>query len=92
MPLTILQVQGEVAGKPCYPHGITTTQEGQVIIADGDNCRLLVLDAMSGELLNTQDLQECGLAAEPHQIKNDKELVLRYKYQSKEQIAHYDIK
>ena len=84
-------MQGEVAGKLCHPHGITTTQKGQVIIADGKNCRLLVLDAISGELLNTQDLQECGLAARPHLIHGDKELALWYRYKGKERIAHYDI-
>ncbi len=87
----IWKVQGEVAGKLCDPHGITSTKEGHVIIADGDNCRLLVLNAGSGELINTHDLRECDGAVEPHLINNDKEMVLWYRYQGKEHIAYYNI-
>ena len=80
-----------MAGEVCNPHGITSTGDGQVIIADGDNCRLLVLDAMNGEPINAQDLMECHVAIQPHLIKNDRELVLFYRYHEKEWIAHYDI-
>ncbi len=82
------KVQGEVAGKLCDPRGITTTQQGHVIIADGNNCRLLVLDAGSGELINTHELTECGRAAYPHFINSDKELILQYNYQEKEHITN----
>ncbi len=84
-------MQGEVAGKLCDPHGITTTQVGHAIIADGTNHRLLVLDAGSGKLISEQNLQECDCAAKPYLINNDKEMILWYRYQNKERIAHYSI-
>ena len=85
-------MQGKIGGKLCYPNGITTTEQGQTIIADGRNCRLLVLNTVTGEIINTQDLQECDGGVQPHLINSDKELLLWYKYQSKERIAHYEIK
>ncbi len=90
--LAILQVQGEVGGKLCEPHGMTTTGQGHLIIADGWNRRLLVLDSSSGELINTQDLQECDAVYRPYLINNDKELLLWYGYQGKERVAQYSIK
>ena len=85
-------MQGELAGKALNElHGIAATQHGHMIIADGKNKRLLVLDATNGELINEQGLQQCDHATRPHLINNDKELVLWYGYQNKECIAHYSI-
>ncbi len=85
------KVQGEVVGKLCNPHGITSTKEGHVVIADGTNCRLFMLDARNGELINTHDLKECGVAIQPHMTNNDKELILWYRYQGKEHLGYYNI-
>ncbi len=85
-------MQGELAGKPLNElHGITATKGGHVIIADGNNSRLLILDSSTGELINKHDLLEYSHAIQPHLINNDKELVLHYTYQGKKRIAYYSI-
>ena len=87
----IWNTTGEVDGKICNPHGVVATQTGEVIVADGRNARLIVLDGLTGDVLSTHDLPQCGVAAELHLMNDDSELVLCCDYQKKVIIAYYNI-
>ena len=81
-------LEGKFTGKP---HGITTTGEGHVIIADGKNCRLLVLDAQNGELIQTRGLQKCSYASAVHFMKTYNILAVQHKYNDNVYISYYKI-
>ncbi len=86
------ELTGDVAGMPCEPHGIAITTQGQIIIADGWNKRLLVLRARDGKVINMHHIDNCGVAQDPHLINNDQQLVLLYVYKGKYYINLYQNK
>ncbi len=86
----IWNIKGEIDGKLIYPHEVVATQTGEVIVADGNNARLIVLDGHTGELINTQDLDECDLVAGLH-LLSDNTLIVWYGYKGKMMIAYYNI-
>ena len=86
------ELTGDVAGMPCEPHGIAITTQGQVIIADGDNNRLLVLRGRDGKVINTHHIDNCGVACNPFLINNDQQLVIRGVYSGKQWIYLFQIK
>ena len=47
----VWQLMGLVNGRQIDPQGITSDGKGRVFVADGDNSRILVLEASSGEVL-----------------------------------------
>ncbi len=46
------QVQGQVDGEECYPHGLCHGA-GRLYVADGPNARILVLDAATGAFIQS---------------------------------------
>ena len=54
----VWEVKGEVDGKTCDPHGtLYSSQHQALLIADGRNCRVLVLHPQNGSHLQTIGLQ-----------------------------------
>ena len=54
----VWEVKGEVDGKMCEPHGLLYSSQHQaLLIADGENCRVLVLHPRDGSHLQTIGLQ-----------------------------------
>ena len=68
-----------LGGMSCRPDGVTITNDGQyVIICDSTNKRFLFLRGRDGKLINTQHIDNCDIAVQPHLINNDRELVMTY--------------
>ncbi len=86
----IWNIRGEIDGKLCDPHGVVGTPTGELIVADGSNARLIVLDGHTGELINTQDLDKCSHVAGLHLLR-DNTLIVWYHYKGKEMIGYYNI-
>ncbi len=57
---TLWKVQGKVHGKPCYPHGMCTDTQGRLYVADGENERVLVLQASTGRFIQEIDMKGVG--------------------------------
>ena len=74
----IWQVTGEVDGLPCDPHGLVySSQHDMVFVCDGLNRRILILEPMSGECVQTIDLsQHVTVAWQPHLYED--QLILRH--------------
>ena len=54
----VWEANGEVDGKMCEPHGILFSSQHQVLlIADGSNCRVLVMHPRDGSHLQTIELE-----------------------------------
>ncbi len=51
------QVKGQVDGKPCDPYGLCHGA-GRLYVADGDNKRILVLDAATGDFIQSIELPQ----------------------------------
>ena len=62
----VWEVKGEVDGVECYPHGMLFSPQHQVLlVADGRNCRVLVLHPGDGSHLQTIQLdREMNVIAE----------------------------
>ena len=85
--------KSQIDGRVICPHGITvSTVNNYVIVCDGHNNRLLVLRTSDGKVINTHHVDNCGVAAVPHLINNQQQLVLWYRYQKKECIALFQVK
>ncbi len=74
------------------PQGVTPINNGCIILADGNKNKLVILRSRDGKVIHTHPIENCDVAAEPFLINNQKQLVLRYKYQGKNYIALYQIK
>ena len=87
----VWEVKGEVDGVECYPHGMLFSPQHQVLlVADGENCRVLVLHERDGSYLQTIQLdREMGVITELclHQNK----LVVRHKAGGKEKVSYFSV-
>ncbi len=52
----VWRVQGEVAGKLCYPKDVTSDGQGKIYVADGPHGRVLILRARDGQVIQVIDL------------------------------------
>ncbi len=86
----IWNINGEIDGKLCKPHGVVAIPTGEVIVADGSNARLIVLDGHTGEFINTQDHDKCDIVVGLH-LLTDNTLVVYYQYKGKDMIAYYNV-
>ena len=88
---TVWEVKGEVDGKMCEPHGTLYSSRHQaLLIADGRNRRVLVLEPQDGSHLQTIQLdQETGVIIELclHQNK----VVMFHTAGSREKISYFAI-
>ncbi len=57
----VWRLQGEVEGKSLDPRDVTSDHKGRVYVADGLNGRILILKALSGEILQVVDLGLNGI-------------------------------
>ena len=60
------------------PQGVTPTNSGCIILADGRKNMLVVLRSRDGKVIKTHHVDNCGLACHPHLITNETQLVLYY--------------
>ena len=86
----IWKTTGELGGEMCKPHGVVITKQGHVIVADGNNARLIVLHVATGQLINVHDLESCT-AADLHLVNKPESLLLRYKHKGIQHISYHDI-
>ena len=88
----VWEVTGDVAGSPCDPHGaVYSPQHDVVFVCDGTNERILVLEPVSGECLQTVDLREhVDVAWDPY--LRDDQLILRHKgTDGKPKLSYYKV-
>ena len=87
----VWEVKGEVDGVECRPHGMLFSPQHKVLlVADGRNCRVLVLHPEDGSHLQTIQLdREMGVIAELclHQNK----LVVHHHDGRKEKVSYFSI-
>ncbi len=87
----VWKITGVIDGKLCCPCGVVAMHTGEVVVADGTNGRLILLDGLTGELLGTETLVQfeaiCGL----HLLGNDSQLIVWGRYREKEVFAYYNI-
>ncbi len=57
---SVWQLQGDMLGKWINPLGVNCDSEGHLYIADGDNCRVLLVNGSTGEVVQ-ELLQDAGL-------------------------------
>ncbi len=57
----VWRLQGEVHGKSLDPRDVTSDHKGRVYVADGLNGRILILKALSGEIMQVVDLGLNGI-------------------------------
>ena len=87
----VWEVKGEVDGVECEPHGMLFSPQHQVLlVADGGNCRVLVLHPGDGSHLQTIQLDQavdvfCELCL--HQNK----LVVRHNDGRKEKVSYFSV-
>ncbi len=74
-----------------HPHGVTPTNNGCIILADGRGKKLVVIRSRDGKVLNTQHVENCDAAHLPYLISNGKQLVMQCRYQGKMYIAVFKI-
>ena len=74
------------------PHGVTPSNNGCIILADGNKKKLVVIRSRDGKVINTHHVENCGVAADPFLINNQQQLGLHYDYQGKECIALFQVK
>ncbi len=90
---TVWKITGEIDGKICFPHAVVATPTGEVIVADGNNARLIVIDGLTGELINTQNLAQYTATLGLHLTADGSQLVVWARDQmSSEIIITYSIK
>ena len=85
----VWEVTGEVDGKMCEPHGLLFSPQHQVLlVADGKNCRVLVLHPRDGSHLQTIHFSgEMGVTVELCLHKN--ELVMHHHAGDKEYVSYF---
>ena len=87
----VWEVKGEVDGVECKPHGMLFSPQHQVLlVADGRNCRLLVLHPGDGSHLQTIQLdREMRIIVELclHQNK----LVVHHYTDGKEKVSYFSV-
>ena len=83
----VWQVEGKVAEKACHPHGMQFSQHHQVLlVADGINCRILVLHPKDGSPLQTIQLKP-EMHAIVHLHLNHEELIVHHTADRKENVS-----
>ena len=84
------EVKGKVDGKIFFPHGLLFSLQHGLLVADGINCRVLVLHPRDGSHLQTfQFNQEIGTVYELG-LHSDK-LVIFHRVGSKEKVSYLPI-
>ncbi len=75
-----------------HPHGVTPTNNGCIILADGNKNKLVVIRSRDGKVINTHHVDNCDLVYVPHLINNETQLALFCRYKGKESIALFEVK
>ena len=91
---TLWKVQGEIHGKPCDPHGMCSDTQGRLYVADGNNERVLVLQASTGLIIQAIDMEGVGAILSIAWCSTQPHLVVRHKWggeDKKEEISYYNI-
>ncbi len=84
------KLTGEIEGSICDPHGVCSLAEGNILVADGRNSRLLVLSP-TGHVLQTIVLSECGVAGHCIIRNEGKQLVLQHTYKHKVHVSLFEL-
>ena len=87
--LKVWQIEGNVDDIACHPHDMQFSQHHQVLlVADGINCRILVLHPKDGSHLQTIRLKP-ELYAIVHLHLNQDELIIHHTADRKEKVSYF---
>ena len=85
------EVKGEIEGKKCCPHGLLFSPDHQVLlVADGRNSRLIVLNPHDGSVLQTIQLDyQLGVIANLH--IHQQQLIIRHTVDNKVKVSYFSL-
>ena len=87
----VWQIEGKVDEKECHPHGMQFSQHHQVLlVADGINCRILVLHPKNGSHLQTIQLKP-EMYAIVHLHLNQDKLIVHHAAERKEKVSFFAV-
>ena len=82
-----------IAGKLCEPHGLALDQDGRLFIADGDNSRIVILEASSGAWLQTLMMPDLGKIIDISWNQLSSQITVRHNvaYSDRECLSTYQV-